>query len=85
MSKVSNVQIKDDEKKFMIALLKNSGDNIENIGKKIGFDKQKTLRINRRLKKNIKIWGYCAVPDLKFMGFKHFIVLIKRTSNPLSK
>ncbi len=84
MSKSSKKQINEDEKKLLKVLQENSADNIENIAKKCGFSRQKLWRIKKRLEKNKTIWGYHAVVDEEKLGLKRYLILIKRTNNPLS-
>jgi DNA-binding Lrp family transcriptional regulator len=74
-----------DEKKVLSELVKNSNKNIETIAKLVGFSKQKTWRIIKRLEAKKLIWGYTAVFDEEKMGLKHFMVLIKRSMKRLDE
>ena len=85
MPKSSQKQINEDEKKVLKLLQTNSGDSIETIAKKCGFSRQKLWRIKNRLEKNKTIWGYHAVVDEEKMGLRRYLILIKRTNNPLSE
>ena len=84
MPKSSKKQINEDEKKILKVLQTSSGDNIENIAKKCGFSRQKLWRIKKRLEKDKAIWGYNAVFDDEKLGLRRYLILIKRTNNPLS-
>jgi DNA-binding Lrp family transcriptional regulator len=85
MPKSSKQQIDEDEKKFLLMLQQNSGENIDNIAKKCGFSRQKVWRIKKRLEKNKTIWGYNVVVDNEKLGLKQYIILIKRSNVPLSE
>jgi len=78
-------KIDEDERKLLMILHQNSDHNIEHIAKKCGFSTQKLLRIKKRLEKNKTIWGYTVISDYKNFDLNHFIVLFKRTTNPLNK
>jgi DNA-binding Lrp family transcriptional regulator len=83
MPKSSKKQIYEDDKTFLKILRKNSGDNIENIAKKCGFSRQKLWRIKKRMEKDKTIWGYNAVIDDEKLDVTRYIMLIKRSSQPL--
>jgi DNA-binding Lrp family transcriptional regulator len=83
MPKSSKKQINEDDKKFLSVYRKNSGDSIENIAKNCGFSKQKVGRIKKRLKKNKTIWGYNAVVDNEKFDMKRYMMLVKRSSQPV--
>ncbi|MCU0850391.1 MAG: Lrp/AsnC family transcriptional regulator [Candidatus Thermoplasmatota archaeon] len=85
MSKSSKDQMGLDEKKVLSELVKNSNKNIETIAKLVGFSKQKTWRIIKRLESKELIWGYTAIFDEEKMGLKHFMVLIKRSMKRLDE
>jgi DNA-binding Lrp family transcriptional regulator len=84
MGMSSKKQIKDDEKKLLMTLRKNSNDSIEQIAKRCGFSRQKFWRVKKRLEKNKTIWGYNTVFDDDKLGLKRYLILIKRTNKPLS-
>ena len=85
MPKSSRAQIDEDEKKVILEIQKNSKDSIDNIAKHCGFSRQKVWRIIKRLEKDRTIWGYTAIVDEDKRGLKDYIVLIKRTNQPLTE
>ncbi len=85
MAKNSVKQIKEDEKKILEELQRNANKSINEIAKTCGFSRQKVWRIIKSLEKNNTIWGYTAVIDEEKQDKEGFIVLIKRTNEPLSK
>ncbi len=85
MPRSSKKQIKDDEKKVIRELEKNSKENIDTIGKNCGFSRQKVWRIVKRLEKNKTIWGYTTIADADNQDLTQYTVLIKRTSLPLTE
>ncbi len=85
MSKSSRDQMDQDEKKVLSELVKNADKNIETIAKLVGFSKQKTWRIIKRLEAKELIWGYTAIFNEEKMGLKHFMFLIKRSMKRLEQ
>ena len=85
MPKTSKEQIKKDERKIISLLQSDAGQSIDSIAKKCGFSRQKVWRIIKRLEENGTIWGYTAVTDNTKNEVKRFIVLIKRTAQPVDK
>ena len=83
MPKSSKKQINEDDKKLLKVLQTNSGDNIDKIAKNCGFSRQKLWRIKKRLEKDKTIWGYHAVVDDEKLDVKRYIMLVKRSSQPL--
>ena len=83
MPKTSKEQITDDEKKIIHELQKNSKESIDKIAKKCGFSRQKVWRVIKRLEKDKTIWGYSAVVDDEKFDVTRYIMLIKRSSQPL--
>ena len=83
MAKNSMQQIQKDEKKIIAELSKNSNKSINEIAKSCNFSRQKVWRIIKNLEKNNTIWGYVAVTDDEKLDKQEFIVLIKRTNNPI--
>jgi len=83
MPKSSRKQIDDDEKKVIAELQKNSKESIDKIAKKCNFSRQKVWRIIKRLEKNKTIWGYHAVIDNEKINMKNYIMLLKRTNEPI--
>jgi len=85
MPKKSYKMIVEDEKKILDTLLKDSKQSINTIANKLKFSRQTVWRIIKRLEKNNTIWGYTAVIDDDKMGVNSYVVLIKRTTEPIDK
>ncbi len=85
MAKNSKKQIEKDEKKIIDELLKNSNKSINKIAKTCNFSRQKVWRIIKNLEKNKTIWGYTAVINEEKLQRKAYMVLIKRTNQPITK
>jgi len=83
MAKSSRKQIDQDEKRVIEQLQRNSNESIDKIAKTCGFSRQKVWRIIKRLENNKTIWGYTAIPDKEKQGVHHYIMLIKRSNEPL--
>jgi DNA-binding Lrp family transcriptional regulator len=83
MARKSVEQIKKDELKVIESLKQNARGSIELISKKYDFSRQKVWRIIKRLEENKKIWGYHAVTDDEKLNQKRFIILIKRSTEPI--
>ena len=84
MSKNSRKQIDKDEKMVITYLQQNAKESIDIIAKKCGFSRQKVWRIIKRLEKNKTIWGYHAVIDDEKVDRHSYIMLIKRSNEPMS-
>jgi DNA-binding Lrp family transcriptional regulator len=83
MAKVSAKQIDIDEQKVIRVLQNNAKESIDMIAKECGFSRQKVWRIIKRLEKNKTIWGYHAVVDSEKIRMKRYLVLIKKTTEPV--
>ena len=83
MAKSSEKQIQEDEKKIIEELRKNARGSIDNIAKKCGFSRQKVWRIIKRLEENKDVWGYNAIIDINKINMKKFLILIKRSTEPI--
>jgi len=83
MPKSSRKQINEDEKKLLRILRQNSEDSIERIAKNCGFSRQKVWRIKKRFEKDKTIWGYPAVVDDKKLDRTRYVMLVKRSSQPV--
>lgn len=83
MARRSAAQIKKDELKVLEELKKNARGSIEHIAKKYHFSRQKVWRIIKRLEKKEKIWGYNTVVDDERLERKRFIIMIKRSTEPI--
>ena len=84
MAKKSKKEIERDENKILYELLMDSSQNIDTIGKKLGFSRQKVWRDIKRLKADAVIWGFTAVVNEEKLGVKNYFALIKRSTHPLS-
>jgi len=84
MAKSSQEQLNTDEKKVLKVLRKNGKGSIEDVAKQCGFSRQKVWRIVKKLEKNKTIWGYSAICDDDSAEYKHYIVLMKRSTTPIS-
>ncbi|PNX49643.1 MAG: hypothetical protein BV457_00895 [Thermoplasmata archaeon M9B1D] len=85
MPKNSYDQIEQDEKKVLKQLRKNANKSINDIANSLGFSRQKVWRIVKNLEKNNTIWGYSAIVDEQKLGKKTYILLIKRSNEPMKK
>ena len=85
MPKRSKKQIEDDETKILQELEKKANKSINDIAKKCGFSRQKVWRIIKRLEKNNTIWGYVTIIDNESQRKNLYIMLIKRTTQPITK
>jgi len=83
MPKSSQEQLQKDETKILAELLKNANEKINTIAKRCGFSKQKTWRIIKQLEAKKLIWGYTTVFDEQKIGKKHFILMIKRSTEKI--
>jgi len=85
MPKSSKKQIEEDEQKVIEELSRNANKSINEIAKKCNFSRQKVWRIIKRLEKKNIIWGYVTIVDENKKGMKSYMILIKRTSQPLDQ
>ena len=83
MPKSSKKQINEDDMKFLKVFQKNSGDSLDKIAKKCGFSRQKISRIKKRLEKSKTVWGYHAVVDDEKLDRTRYIMLIKKSAQPV--
>jgi DNA-binding Lrp family transcriptional regulator len=83
MAKISYNKIKNDEKKLIYEFQTNARDNLEALAKRCGFSRQKALRIIKKLEKEKKIWGYSAIIDNEKFNLKRYIILIRRSTEPI--
>jgi DNA-binding Lrp family transcriptional regulator len=83
MARKSIKQIKKDENKILTALKQNARGSIEDIAKNNRFSRQKVWRIIKRLEESKEIWGYFTVVDEDKIHRKRYIILIKRSTEPI--
>lgn len=76
--------ITDDEKKVLDVLGKNGKESIDDIAKRCGFSRQKVWRIIKHFEENKTIWGYVGIQNEEVKGLSHFILLVKRSTLPIS-
>jgi len=85
MVKNSKDQIKEDERKILVELQKNSNESIDMIAKHCGFSRQKACRFIKHLEAKGLIWGYTAVFNEQKIGLNHFMLMIKRTNEKMDE
>lgn len=85
MPKQSKKKLIEDEQKILQELSRDSTKSINAIADKLGFSRQKVWRIIKDLQENRTIWGYTTVVDQGKQGLKYYILLIKRTTEPINK
>ena len=83
MPKSSAHQLINDEQKIIDVLKSNAKESIDVIGKKCGFSRQKVWRIIKKLEEEKTIWGYTAICDQEQYNWKHFTMLMRRTTIPI--
>ncbi len=79
----SETRLKQDEEKILEILQINAKASIDDIAKKCGFSRQKVWRIIKKLEEEKTIWGYTAICEQERYNLKHFIMMMKRNTNPL--
>jgi DNA-binding Lrp family transcriptional regulator len=84
MAKNSAAQIIKDQKKIIRELSTNANKSINEIAKTCGFSRQKVWRIIKNLENNNTIWGYTAVIDDEKQDMKRYMILIKRSIQPIA-
>ncbi len=84
MAKNSAAQIIKDQKRIVRELSKNANKSINEIAKTCGFSRQKVWRIIKNLENNNTIWGYTAVVDIEKQDMKKYMILIKRSIQPIA-
>ena len=78
-------EITDDDKKILAELQKNANQSIDTVAQRCGFSRQKVWRCIKRLEHDHIIWGYVAIIDEEKQARKSFVVVIKKTPNPLDE
>jgi DNA-binding Lrp family transcriptional regulator len=82
--KKSNKEINGNDKKILDAIIGNARQTAVELSNKTGLSRQTINKIINQLEKNQTIWGYNSIINLKVIGKKRFILLIK-TSPGLTK
>jgi len=85
MPKSSQTRIIEDEEKVLEILQTNAKASIDDIAKKCGFSRQKVWRIIKKLEEEKTIWGYTAICEQERYNLKHFIMMMKRNTNPIDQ
>lgn len=85
MSKINKEQDSITNKKILAELRKHSNISIETIAKHCGVARQKVYRILKQLEEKRMIWGYTAIIDEEKQGLQKFLLLLKRSNQPLKK
>lgn len=85
MPKHSEARLLKDEEKILNILQTNGTESIDVIAKKCNFSRQKVWRIIKKLENEKILWGYSAIFDEERYQLKHYILMIKRTTNPIDK
>ena len=83
MPKSSKEEVFLSERNILQELRINARQSPEGIAKKFGYSRQKVWRVLKKLEDDGVIWGYTAIVDMQKQGFKHYILLIKRTQKKL--
>jgi DNA-binding Lrp family transcriptional regulator len=83
MNKNDNEKNSNIEEKILEELKKNCKLTADEIGKKCGCSRYKVTRVIKKLEENNIIKGYTVVLNPLKLNFKHFIILMKRSSLPL--
>jgi DNA-binding Lrp family transcriptional regulator len=73
------------ELKVIQELRKNSKVSIETMAKICGVSRQKVYRIIKNLEGNQIIWGYTAIVNDSQLGLQKFVLLLKRSNQPIEK
>ena len=77
--------LRNNMKKVLFSLFKNARKSYAEIGREIGRSRQNISQIIDKLEEDKIIWGYVPIVDVRRMGKKIFIVLIKFSSNYTNK
>jgi DNA-binding Lrp family transcriptional regulator len=85
MPKSSQTRLIKDEEKILSILQTDAQASIDDIAKKCGFSRQKVWRIIKKLEEDKTIWGYTAICDQERYNLKHFIMMMKRNTNPIDQ
>jgi DNA-binding Lrp family transcriptional regulator len=85
MAKTKDAKDTIKEMKVIQELQKNSKVSIEAMAKICGVSRQKVYRIIKHLEGNQIIWGYSAIVNESQLGLQKFLLLLKRSNQPLEK
>jgi DNA-binding Lrp family transcriptional regulator len=85
MPKSNLSRLIEDEEKILKILEVNAQASIDDIAKRCGFSRQKVWRIIKKLEEDKTIWGYTAICEQERYNLKHFIMMMKRNTNPIDQ
>jgi DNA-binding Lrp family transcriptional regulator len=85
MAKDTRDQDSINETKILNELRKNAKMNIETIAKNCGMTRQKVYRIIKHLEETRTIWGYTVIVDDENQRSQKYILLLKRSNQPITK
>jgi DNA-binding Lrp family transcriptional regulator len=85
MPKSSLTRLIEDEEKILEILQIDAKASIDDIAKKCGFSRQKVWRIIKKLEEEKTIWGYTVICEQERYNLKHFIMIMKRNTNPIDQ
>ena len=85
MPKSSAQKIEIDEKKVLDVLQSHANESIDAIAKQCGFSRQKVWRIIKKLEEEKTIWGYTVICEQERYNLKHFVMIVKRNTNPIDQ
>jgi DNA-binding Lrp family transcriptional regulator len=78
-------KIRMDKMRIINELEKNGRRSMDQIAENCGFSRQKVWRIINALEKNKTIWGYTAIVNDDKINRKKFVILIKKSTDPIKK
>ncbi|MEF8848865.1 MAG: Lrp/AsnC family transcriptional regulator [Candidatus Thermoplasmatota archaeon] len=85
MAKRSREQIREDEKRVIELLEKDSRQTPNEIANKLGFSRQKAWRIIKRLEKENEIWGYTTIITEDKNDLMNLYVALVKSKSPTVK
>ncbi|MEF8848212.1 MAG: Lrp/AsnC family transcriptional regulator [Candidatus Thermoplasmatota archaeon] len=83
MAKRSREQIREDEKRVIELLEKDSRQTPNEIANKLGFSRQKAWRIIKRLEKTKEIWGYTTIVEEEKPDVGNLYVALANAQSPI--
>ena len=85
MPKRSKTDVLDDTEEILNVLRLNSNVSLNSLAEKLGFSRQKIWRIIKNLEKKKIIWGYTTVVDDQKLGYKQYLILLKRSNKTVTE
>ena len=77
----NKIKLDDNDKKVIYALLENARQTAVELSSKTGLSRQTVNKIITRLEENHVIWGHYPIINMKFLGKKIFMILVKSKAN----